>query len=81
MQKDKVYGLLGFAAKSKNLVTGYNTCLKLISQGKIKLLLIGEDVGDSTKDKMTSKCNSKGIPCRIYGSCEDLSHAAGKEDK
>ena len=77
----KVLGLLGFAVKSRNLITGYNTCLKLIPTGKLKLLIIGSDVGDNTKEKMIQKCESYDIPIRIYGKCSDLSHATGKIDK
>ena len=78
---NKVYGLMGFAARSRNLVTGYNTCLKLIPSGKLKLLIIAEDVGENTREKFTQKCSSYDIPMRIFGTCEELSRATGKEDK
>lgn len=78
---NKIMGLLGFAARSRNLVTGYNTCLKLIPGGKVKLLLIGEDVGENTREKMSQKCETYKVPVRIVGTCEELSHATGKEDK
>ena len=79
--RNKVYSLMGFAARSGNLVTGYNTCLKLIPSGKLKLLIIGGDVGDQTKDKLGNKCESYGVPVRVYGTCAELSHITGKEDK
>ena len=78
---NKVFSLMGFAARSKNLVTGYNTCLKLIPGRKLKLLIIGEDVGENTKSKMIQKCESYNVPIRIISSCEELSHITGKEDK
>lgn len=80
-QLNKVYSLLGFAAKSGNLVTGYNTCLKLIPPGKLKLLIVAGDVGDNTKEKFKSKCKTYDVPIRIVGTCEELSRITGKEDK
>ncbi len=80
-QSVKIMGLLGFAAKSRNLVTGYNTCLKLIPSGKLKLLIISHDVGDNTRNKMIQKCESYGVDYREFGKSEELSHATGKEDK
>ena len=79
--KKKVMSLLGFATKSGNLVTGYNTCLKLIPARKLKLLIIGEDVGENTTEKMKQKCETYNIPVRVFGACEELSHATGKIDK
>ena len=78
---NKVLSLLGFAARSRNLVTGYNTCLKLIPAGKVKLLIIAEDIGEKTKDKMNSKCSTYGVPSRSIMTCEELSQITGKEDK
>ena len=80
-RSNKVRGLLGFASKSRNLVTGYNTCLKLIPTGKMKLLIIAGDVGANTRKKMMEKCDTYRVPVRIFGKCEDLSAATGKEDK
>ena len=79
--RKKVLSLMGFAARSRNLVTGYNTCLKLIPSGKLKLLIIAGDVGDNTREKMQQKCDSYGVDVRTFGSCEELSHIVGKEDK
>lgn len=78
---NKVYSLMGFASKARKIVTGYNTCLKMIPAGKIGLLIMGEDVGESTKKKMQDKCMSYQIPIREYGNCSELSHAVGKRDK
>lgn len=79
--RKKVMGLLGFATKSRNLVTGYNTCLKLIPSGKMKLLIIAEDVGDNTRKKMLQKCDTYNVKVRVFGTCDELSLATGKEDK
>lgn len=81
MEKDKLYSYLGFASKSRNLITGYNTCLMAMAKGKIKLLIIAEDLALNTIDKMESKCKSQGIEYRIFGSADELSHRTGKDNK
>ncbi len=81
MQQNKINGLLGLAARSRNLVTGYNNCLQMIGRNKIKLLIITEDVGEKTKEKMVQKCTSHEIEWRLYGKAEELSEAVGKQDK
>ena len=81
MKLSKVNGLMGFAARSRNLVTGYDTCLRLIGSGRIKLLIISEDVGEKTREKMVQKCTSRNIEWRTFGKAEELSEAVGKTDK
>ncbi|MGI6177706.1 MAG: L7Ae/L30e/S12e/Gadd45 family ribosomal protein [Eubacterium sp.] len=79
--EDRVLGLLGLAARAKKLITGYNTCLSAIESGKLKLLIIAEEVGENSCKKMISKCTSRGIEYRKFGSAPVLSHAVGKTDK
>ena len=51
--------------------------MSLIRSGHVSLLIVAEDAAQNTKDKMSQKCRSKGIDCRIFGKSEDLSRAAG----
>ena len=81
MAESKAAGLFGFCARSGNLRTGYNTCLALIGQRKVKLLVISEDVGEKSRDKMIAKCESQQVDYRVFGKAEDLSHWTGKNDK
>jgi ribosomal protein L7Ae-like RNA K-turn-binding protein len=78
---ERVLGLMGLAARARKLMTGYNTCLSAIESGSLKLLIIAEEVGENSSGKMISKCRSRGIDCRRYGSAPVLSHATGKTDK
>ena len=38
--ENKVLSYLGFAARARKLVTGYNTCLYMMEKKKIRLLLL-----------------------------------------
>ncbi|MDY6037406.1 MAG: ribosomal L7Ae/L30e/S12e/Gadd45 family protein [Eubacterium sp.] len=81
MKNSKFRSYMGFAARSGNLQTGYNTALLLISKRKAKLLIVAEDVGENTRSKMIQKCISNNIKYRIFGKAEELSQITGNIDK
>jgi ribosomal protein L7Ae-like RNA K-turn-binding protein len=77
----KVDSYLGFAAKSRNLVSGYHTCLHAIKQKKLKLLILSEDLSENTVKKLSKLSKENEIPLRIYGKSEELSKATGSQDR
>ena len=77
MLSSKLTGYLGFAARARKLMTGYNTVLSLIEKRKAKLVIIAEDAADGTRDKISGKCRSHNVPCEVFGESEDLSHVTG----
>ena len=77
MMTDKLRGYLGFAARSRNLQSGYNTALFLMAKRKAKLVIISEDAADGTKDKIQSKARSGLVPCVIFGESSELSGITG----
>ncbi len=81
MKRSKIESYLGFAARARNLSTGYNTCVFMLEKGKLKLLVLAGDLSDNSKEKMIKAANQYGTPYRLYGTIEDLSHATGTEGK
>lgn len=81
MNRNKVFSYLGFAARSRNLVTGYNTCIMMIEKRKLKLLILTEDLADNTVKKMQQKCSKHDIKYRIFGKADELGRIAGKPGK
>lgn len=77
MLSDKLSGYLGFAARSRNIQAGYNTGLFLIDKKKAKLVIIAEDAAEGTKDKISGKARSGGVPCVVFGESKELSHITG----
>ena len=77
----KVDSYLGFAAKSRNLVSGYHTCLHAIKQKKLKLLILSEDLSENTVKKLSRLSQENEIPLRIYGKSEELSKATGSQER
>ncbi|MEG0829816.1 MAG: ribosomal L7Ae/L30e/S12e/Gadd45 family protein [Anaerovoracaceae bacterium] len=79
--KQKLYSYLGFAKKSGNLVTGYNTCVFTMNKGKIKLLIITEDISENTEKKIIKEAEKQRVTYRRYGSSDDISQAVGTEGR
>ncbi len=81
MVRNKVESYLGFAARSRNIITGYNTCAMMMERRKVKLLILSEDLAENTIKKMIAACNKNRIEYRIFGNSDDLSHITGKSGK
>ena len=77
----KFFSYLRFAARSGNLVTGYNTCSLMMERRKLKLLILTDGLADNTIKKMLQLCGRYKIEYRIFGKSEELAHAAGKPGK
>lgn len=79
--RKKIYSYLGFAARSRNLVTGYNTCIMAMQKKQLKLLILACDLSDNSIEKLVREAEKTGTSYRIYGSVQELSHITGKDNK
>ena len=79
--ENKVASYLGFAAKARKLATGYNTCIYMMEKKRIRLLILTEDLSENSVKKMTAAAEKHRVPCKIYGSREQLSNITGNVDK
>ena len=77
----KIDSYLGFAAKSRNLVSGNYSCLNAIKQKKLKLLILSEDLSENTVKKLAKLSKENDIPLRIYGKSEELSRVTGSQER
>ena len=75
--KDKMLTYIGFAKKAGKLVAGSNACRFAMKKGRLKLLIIAEDASENTKNKMAGEAGSQGLPYKVYGYSDELSHTAG----
>ena len=78
--RKKIDSYLGFAVKSRNLICGYNTCVAAMNKGKIKLLLVAEDISQNTEEKILRAAEKKRVLCRRYGAVSELSRITGEEN-
>ena len=79
--REKIDSYLGFAKKSRSLITGYNTCIFAINKKKLKLLILTEDLSENTVKKLTKLSADNGVPFRIYGKTEELSRITGSQER
>lgn len=79
--QNKVYSLLGFAAKAGKLVVGTDAVIECIQYKKAKLIIVASDASDKTKKNIQFICDKNGLKCYIYGLKDEMSHAIGKVNK
>lgn len=77
----KFESYMGFCARARKMVTGYNTVLSEINKGKVILIVLAGDLSSNTLDKLISIAKSLDIEYRVTSTIEELSHMTGKEDK
>ena len=79
--KSKVLSLMGFAKKSGNLVSGVNTCSFNMAKGKVKLVILAEDISENSEKKIMKDVRKYGVDHIKYCAAEELSHATGAEGR
>ena len=77
MMREKIHSYLGFARKSRSLVSGYNSCVHEIQRGRVGLILLTEDLKQGTKDTFEELAASKNIPLCYYGTMEKMAEMTG----
>lgn len=79
MRANKIYSLLGLAAKSRNVVSGEYAVEKAVKSGSAVLVIISGDASDNTVKLFGNMCDFYEVPMFRYGTKEELGHAMGKE--
>ncbi len=80
-KRDPVFGLLGLAARARNLVSGGFETDRAIQSGKACLVILAEDTSARTEKQIRDKCNYRRVPLYRYGTKETLGHAIGQEER
>jgi ribosomal protein L7Ae-like RNA K-turn-binding protein len=77
--EQKILNLLQFARRAGQVVHGFEACKKNVANGRIKLLLLTQDIADNTKDKMMRIVETAEFAPKVghYSSQEALSTALG----
>lgn len=81
MKQNKIFSLLGLAARSRNVVSGEFSTEKAVKEGKARLVLVAEDASDNTKKLFSNKCSYYKVPVYFVGTKDELGHAMGKESR
>ena len=80
-EKDRVYGMLGLAARAGKIVSGSDAVIGAIRLGNVQLLIITKDISRNSLDKILKNMGSGEITCYSFGTSEDLGFALGKPDR
>ena len=77
--KNKIYSLLGFAARSRKLVFGKERIRAYIkSRRKKKLIILAEDASDRIKKDIKMRCESFGVKILEMFTKKELGILIGK---
>lgn len=79
--RKKIISYLGFAKKSGNLVAGVNTCSFAMNKGKVKLMILAQDISENSEKKIMKEIRKHDIRYVKYGNSDELSHAAGSSGR
>jgi len=73
-----VDALIGFAVRSRRAVLGTTAVEQAFDRNRIRLLVLSENAGQSTRTKMEGVAEVKGIPVSIYRGSRPLEELTGK---
>ena len=79
--RKKMLSYMGFAAKARKIVNGYNTCVFTMEKRKVKLLIIAADLAENSKKKMISAAKKFNVKYRIFGDSDEMSRMTGTSGK
>ncbi|SDW26561.1 ribosomal L7Ae/L30e/S12e/Gadd45 family protein [Paenibacillus sp. CF384] len=79
--KHKSLNMLGMAMRAGKLVTGDETVLKAVQQGKAKLVIVAGDASDNTKKKFRDKCTTYNVKLVEAFDRITLGDAIGKSER
>ena len=74
---DEILSLLGLSMRAGRLLYGENL---IDNMGKVKLLFLGKDASEKTKERFIRKCRYYEIPVLEDYDSEELSKAIGKRN-
>ena len=81
MINKKILGLVGLAARARNINFGADSVELQIKKRKVKLIIVAEDASTRTKEKFIKLGGQHNVPIIIKGNIEELSKTIGKNNK
>ena len=78
---DRIYSMLGLAARAGKVKSGMFQTEEAIRDGSACLVIMAEDAGDNSAKTLRDKCSYYEVPLAVYGNSDALGHAIGKENR
>lgn len=79
MLRNRVFQMLGIAAKSGNVVSGEFSTEKAVKTGNAYLVIVSEEASANTKKMFTNMTDFYEVPMYAFGTKEELGRCIGKE--
>ena len=77
--RNKVFQMLGIAAKSGRVVSGEFSTEKAVKTGKAYLVIVSEEASANTNKMFTNMTDFYEVPMYVFGTKEELGRCIGKE--
>ncbi|CBH21811.1 Ribosomal protein [Acetoanaerobium sticklandii] len=81
MNLSKVLTLIGFAYKSRKMVSGEGITLEAIKKNKVKLVFLASDASENTRKRIKDKCSYRDIPVSEELDRQQIGNAIGKDER
>lgn len=78
---NRIYSFLGLATKAGKLVSGDDTCERMLKSNKVNLIIVAEDASSNTKKAFEDLCRYRDVPIRLFGSKQLLGRYTGKDNR
>lgn len=78
MKQNRVFSMIGLAARARKAAGGEFSVEKAIKSGNAYLVIISSDASDNTKKKFSNMCKFYQVPLYFFGEKQELGHAMGK---
>ena len=75
MINKKIIGLIGLAAKARNISYGADSVEIQVKKKKVYLIIVAQDASDRTKEKFKNISEKYKIPFIVWGKIEEISKA------
>jgi len=79
MNRNKILGLLGLAARAGKVQSGEFSVEKAVKGGRAFLVIVSQEASENTKKLFRNMCTYYEVPYYEFGEKEELGHAIGKE--
>ena len=77
--RNRVFQMLGIAAKSGNVVSGEFSTEKAIKTGRAFLVIVSEEASENTNKMFANMTEFYEVPMYVFGTKEELGRCIGKE--
>lgn len=81
MTDERVFGLLGFASRARQLTSGEFDVARQINKGCVAAVLLDETVSDNTRKRFFDACTNKKIPLFEHIPKDRLARAIGNQNR